>query len=486
MIADKPFTDYHIYNLRNHIDNNLADCHLIQSFNTTIKSIDKRDRVEYYIWCSVNKLWKKNCDNALKHEIVRIFQTIATRASQQDLISETQRDVLIKKTLHHRWFLNIIFFFHVTPDPAFETQLNIMHPYLPISNGKKINMKTLEISERKKTDYWSFHFGHQFIRKQPTDNNKFAQFLKRLFPDFNEYEYMVKMLGSMIIAAGKNNTSFLLDGDATVHKAISLLMNLLEKVFPQVSYGIQDKANMHRKITIRNKTFFSKLKNKRFIWIDNISAETNLSVILKLVSGTTSLYHQASNPNMSRSLVKPTIIILGNQHASQKKFSHLASNKHLVVLKMKLSSSSLQNIKLPTELHDSEFDNHIFTFMVCAANYYLASNFDLFVDQPKKWKRVWAKKILMIDNFLNDTFIRGDPKNNFVYVSTFKNELINYTTIHYNYDTKIEDEIIENCIRSKASEGIYYSGNHDELIMGISFTKAKYILFKALNNNPQI
>ena len=199
LIADKPFTEHHIYSLIN--DNEQQDCLLIRSFNTTIKSIQRGNKLEYYVWCSTNKFWRAN--HSLTNEIILIYQLIVLRAYKQNFIDELQRNRLMNKTRSDQWFYKINRYFSVMPDLNFKKQLDVINTFLPIKNGKKINMKTLEISDREKTDYWSSQFNHQFIDQQSFRDHRPIQFLRQLLPDCHGYDDTIKILESLKITVNK-------------------------------------------------------------------------------------------------------------------------------------------------------------------------------------------------------------------------------------------------------------------------------------------
>ena len=54
---------------------------------------------------------------------------------------------------------------------------NTLKDHLPILNGKKINLRTKEISDREKTDYFSFELPVDYVTETPNANKFFFQSL---------------------------------------------------------------------------------------------------------------------------------------------------------------------------------------------------------------------------------------------------------------------------------------------------------------------
>ena len=86
----------------------------------------------------------------------------------------------------------------LTPDEKFEKLLNVSQLYLPIKGGKKINLKTLQVSERTRNDYWTFEIDATFNKSLRDDNNVFVQFLKSMWDDPEEYQYIEQLIGYMV------------------------------------------------------------------------------------------------------------------------------------------------------------------------------------------------------------------------------------------------------------------------------------------------
>jgi hypothetical protein len=64
----------------------------------------------------------------------------------------------------------------------------------PIKNGKQINLKTLEISERTKESYFDYEAPVNFT----TETKNADDFFKKLMPKQEHREYLRKVLASFL------------------------------------------------------------------------------------------------------------------------------------------------------------------------------------------------------------------------------------------------------------------------------------------------
>jgi P4 family phage/plasmid primase-like protien len=96
--------------------------------------------------------------------------------------------------------------------------------YFPIKNGKKINFKTLEISERTNKDFFTYESPVDFVDKTPNAD----KFFKQLFTNQENREYVRKALGYTITAETFAQVFFIWYGFGSNGK--SLLSKLLELI----------------------------------------------------------------------------------------------------------------------------------------------------------------------------------------------------------------------------------------------------------------
>ena len=489
--------------------NDQHEYNLIRAFNITIKSFDDGDKLSYYIWCPSEKLWKKNYrDNTILHnEISLILQRIASRALREHIIDKKQHDILVAKTRNGKWFNGLKRFFSIPADDNFDRELNIMHPYLPLKNGKKINMKTLEISERTIEDYWSFELKHTFIHNQPFKDNKFGKFLKQIFPDEPEYKHMVLLLGYMITALNDQNI-FLMLQSKYGGSGKTTLMELFRAVFPDFCCKIQKDVLLHNKGNLGAE--MCKLRRMRVAWMDEGMPQgisrRNIDVtnILKLTGGGSlglrDCHQQGKAVKMYRITAK--LVALGNS-LGLSAGNHDALNRRVILGHVKAwfraENGHKPNPNCPylrpkdPNLKENllKHTDHIFTFIILAANHYLNSNVNLVADQPEDWKRTWnnndldERKVSIIRSFIEEKCTKGNTDEYQISPPEFQRQLGKYAQDDHNYKKDIGSQFIETYItRNSQLDKISYD-YHPSMIKGIRFNKNTSIFLQALNNEPQ-
>lgn len=122
-------------------------------------------------------------------------------------------------------------------DTTFLPLLNASKNYLPIKGGKKINLETLEVSERLVTDYFTYECPVDYLKDSATPNAE--KFFTQLFPNKENREYVRKVLGYQLTADTSAQVFFIWYGFGSNGK--SLLFKILESILgPQ--YCQVDKA----------------------------------------------------------------------------------------------------------------------------------------------------------------------------------------------------------------------------------------------------
>ena len=101
---------------------------------------------------------------------------------------------------------------------------NTLKDHLPILNGKKINLRTKEISDREKTDYFSFELPVDYVTETPNANKFFSQ----IMPNKINRKFLQKCLGYTITGDTTAQVFFIMYGDGSNGK--SVLLRLLRKI----------------------------------------------------------------------------------------------------------------------------------------------------------------------------------------------------------------------------------------------------------------
>ncbi len=108
--------------------------------------------------------------------------------------------------------------------PQFITKLNDDKDFLPIQTGKKINLKTLQITDRTSEDYFTYECPVNFVDKTPNADKFFSQ----LQPNKENRELVRKILGYSLTGDTKARKFFIWYGFGSNGK--SKVFKLMEKI----------------------------------------------------------------------------------------------------------------------------------------------------------------------------------------------------------------------------------------------------------------
>jgi putative DNA primase/helicase len=108
--------------------------------------------------------------------------------------------------------------------PKFITMLNDNKEHLPINNGKKINLKTLAVSDRTPDDYFTYECPVDFVEKTPNADKFFSQ----IQPKKENRELVRKVLGYSLTGDMKARKFFIWYGYGSNGK--SKVCKIMEKI----------------------------------------------------------------------------------------------------------------------------------------------------------------------------------------------------------------------------------------------------------------
>jgi P4 family phage/plasmid primase-like protien len=126
-------------------------------------------------------------------------------------------------------------------DDAFVKLLDNDPHFFPINNGKKINLKTLEITSRTSADYFTFESPVAYVKSRKHAEKFFTQ----LFPDKLEREYFRKVSGYFLSGDVSGRCFFAFYGDGMNGKSTfgNLLQEIMMPFYHQCDKSIFIKSN---------------------------------------------------------------------------------------------------------------------------------------------------------------------------------------------------------------------------------------------------
>ena len=121
-------------------------------------------------------------------------------------------------------------------DNNFIKLLNAMPNMYPLKNGKKIDLKTLKITDRTALDYFTFESNCQYVKETP----KADTFFKEIMPDKENRKYLQKILGYCITGETLGRVFFCVYGSGSNGK--TLVFGKILKTILNELYHTCDKA----------------------------------------------------------------------------------------------------------------------------------------------------------------------------------------------------------------------------------------------------
>lgn len=118
----------------------------------------------------------------------------------------------------------------------FVKKLDMIPHFFPIKNGKKINLQTLEVSDREKFDYFTFEAPVEYLENTPNAN----KFFKQVFSDDDNREYSQKSLGYMLTGDTSAQVFYIWYGRGRNGKSVTanMLKSIIGKFYHQCDKSI--------------------------------------------------------------------------------------------------------------------------------------------------------------------------------------------------------------------------------------------------------
>ena len=185
--------------------------------------------INYMIYDDKKKIWQDLSAKKYEGHVYQFFNKSIKKVKELvNNLKDKRIDTLIKDFDKKAYVNDIIdrSLFHLF-DEDFVTTLNDKHDYLPIKDGKKINLKTLEITDRVMDDRFTFECDVKYTKETPNADKYF----KNLFPNQEEREFVRQCLGYMLTGDTNARCFFVLYGMGKNGK--SKVLTILDKILGQ-------------------------------------------------------------------------------------------------------------------------------------------------------------------------------------------------------------------------------------------------------------
>lgn len=222
----------------------------VKMMQDDIKIIGKEQDVYFYDKCS--KLWK--CEtkevyngcmadflNETGKSLLKCYKKIVAAMEEMDddeNIKILKQINTLKTNFDSSSYINDIITRSTgkLQDNKFVTKLNNTADYFPIKFGKKVDLRTLEVTDRVKQDYFSIEC--------PVDMTKHTKhadkFFEQVMPDKDNREYLRKILGYSLSGSMDARCFFIWYGDGSNGKSVimRIMKEILKEFYHQCGKGI--------------------------------------------------------------------------------------------------------------------------------------------------------------------------------------------------------------------------------------------------------
>ena len=215
-----------------------------------IKKISK-DTLFYYN--DIDKLWTEIDKSQFDDFVYNFFDNTATaikvllKNSKEEVDEYILKEIKASVKLYDKkTYITDIILRSITNlfDKQFITILDSNPDFLPINNGKKINLKTLEITDRTYNDYFTYYSPVDYITDKLLPNAE--KFFKQIQSKKVNREYLRKILGYSITGRTEARVFFIWYGYGSNGK--SKIFKIMDKI-------------LCKQYTQCDKSIFMKVKN---------------------------------------------------------------------------------------------------------------------------------------------------------------------------------------------------------------------------------
>lgn len=457
--------------------------------SNNVKAINRANNTEWYCWDNKMKLWKHNNKNStiMNNCIVESMRSIVTILKEKKAIDPERAESMFKYWGNLNPVSQLNKFDQLRHDEVFAKRLNVHPMHFPLKHGKKIDLLTKEISDRTKQDYWSFELKYDYHPRLPENENKFAQFLRSIWTNNNEYEFIKLLIGYMILPDNDESIVTLMQ-----HKlggsGKTIFIDILHHTFPNLVCSIDRNAIFYENAKLQQELL--KIKNKRICYIDEAlehkknqdgifqepksmhrKKEIKLGTVLRISGGGSfqirELYRNGDQAEPYH--IRAKLLLLGNDNSFNFD-THPALNRRMIFCAIQTY------FRNPGEPNYNANDHHckrkkkdikkilennkgdVVTFVLNCAHEFLAGGKpSLLFIQPSRFKKAWKATYDKLGKFIKFCTTKCIlDKCLEMPLPQFQKQLKLYTNSEYTY------EIIEKFISSSGLELniIYKSKNN--------------------------
>ena len=430
--------------------------------NKHVHTVAKDGNVKRYIWCADRLLWEHDMrPQSLTRVITKqIMELVANGLANKQI---TQK--LADKTNNTLWkadIKNILRYTAVPTDPEFMRNLDKLDATIPIANGFKINILTKIKSKRNHRDWYTYELQSTYLPSLKRDNNRFDHFVKSIFDDGEEYQFIRLLAGKFVLPDQHENIlviwQHLIGGGGKTIFVKSILEALERRVI-----GLDRSVILS---STKNAGFeIAKLRGKTIGFIDEITTDEDekrdvpldLARLQDLTGGgiraELDKYEKANGKQAQAQTA--SIMTLGNGSFFNKGNKSKAIDRRVIFFTTPTffratTDEDYDALNEHCKVKDPniwatliEHRNHIFTWLVNAAHDYLQRKrreptFSLVDAQPQRFKDEWnalSETSTEFEQEQFENFIYSECQNtedNLILLSKFIEKLTEHVSKDYN------------------------------------------------------
>ena len=363
-----------------------------------------------YIWNITENIWEySNNKSDIFGIIVKTFKHLIRCCRKQNALTSKEANLLKSKYQNAKIIGAIDRFLSIRGNIDFEQELNAINNVLPISNNKKINLKTKEITNRGINDYFTYYLNVQYLPDLQDKDNKFYQFNKSLWNCDDEFEYWCNLNGKFLCSDEHDNLIICWEhpiggGGKTIW--LNCIHSIFNKFVTKLNINIFKTGG-------RNNSSFElcKLYGRTLAYCDENTKNTNelnskkqtidLALVLDIsgggMRGDVDKYKRVTASEAQKCTV--TLLFVGNTGYFDAQTRMSALTRRLVMFTTEPyfrdfgdpdynASDPNCRPKIPNlETSLLEKPDHIFTWFVNCAHKFLNNRLDLHSNQPERFKK---------------------------------------------------------------------------------------------------
>lgn len=162
-----------------------------------IKELARKENIKLYCVCPPDERKKscQRCDGVKMNELIEEFDKKSFLVDMDSRI----KGMIVDNEIHNKFD-------------------SVLINHLPIKGGKKIDLKTLNITDIEKSDYCTWVCNVEYTKSQINAE----RFFRSIMPDKTEREYLRKVLGYVLTGDMKARTYFIFYGNGSNGKSVIL------------------------------------------------------------------------------------------------------------------------------------------------------------------------------------------------------------------------------------------------------------------------